>query len=153
MCPATAGSGRATRADLSAAEEGVHPRAELDGVLEEEPVAGVGVDAQLRVGQVLGQQERVLGGGHLVVVAVGDQNGLLDGGQALQAAVVSDAPGGDRDELGVTDGESGRGVPFGRAQAQALEELPALGLLEALFSKKRARRPSAVWVWLQDASP
>jgi hypothetical protein len=77
---------------------------------------------------VLGQQIGVLGGDHLVVVAIGDQNGLLDGGQTLQASVVTDTPGGDRDELGVADGKRGRGVPLGGALAEALEELDALGL-------------------------
>jgi hypothetical protein len=50
-------------------------------VLEDAAVPGVRVDAELDVGEPLGEVERADGGQHGVVVAVDDQNGLADIGQ------------------------------------------------------------------------
>jgi hypothetical protein len=74
------------------AQERVYLGAELNRVLEEETVAGVGVDAEPGAGEVIGQQVGVLGGDHDVVVAVGHQGGLGDPGEAVEARGVRGCP-------------------------------------------------------------
>jgi hypothetical protein len=54
---------------------------ELMVMLEDAAVPGVGVDDELDVRQATAEVDRVLGGHHPVVIAVGDQRGLPYDGQ------------------------------------------------------------------------
>ena len=47
---------------------------------------------------------------HPIVVAIGHERGLRDGGQAVKPRGLGDAPGCNRGELGVAGCEVGRGV-------------------------------------------
>ena len=65
-------------------EECVDVAGEQFRVLVQEPVAGVGIDPQLGVGEVLGKQVAVLGVHHRVVVAIGDECRLGDAGETVE---------------------------------------------------------------------
>jgi len=54
-------------------------------------VDGVGIDPQPRVGQVVGEDLRVDGRHHHVVVAVGDEGGVCDPGKPVELGRVWDA--------------------------------------------------------------
>jgi hypothetical protein len=98
---------------------------EVVGVLEQEAVAGVGVNPQLRVRQPVGEQVRIARRHHAVVVAVGDEYGLRDASEPVELARFGDAPCVDRVQLRVARRErSGRVAVLG-ADEDALDEFPA----------------------------
>src|SRR5512143_4108572 len=99
--PATSAAWRQSSPNtaLAAVEEGANMLSELFGVLVEEPVTGVWVDAQLGVGQVLCEQATVLGDHERIVVAGGDQSRLDDRGQSGQLRRVRDPPARERRKL------------------------------------------------------
>jgi len=68
-------------------------------------MAGVGVNDELGVGDVAGQQVRVHGGHQDVVVAVGNEGSLGDSGRPGELAHVGDAPVSDRFGVCVADGQ------------------------------------------------
>jgi hypothetical protein len=66
-------------------------------------MGGVGIDPQPRIGQVVGEELRVDGRDHHVVVAVGDERGMCDPGKPVELGRVWDAPFDDRVVLSACD--------------------------------------------------
>jgi hypothetical protein len=87
---------------------------ELARVLVEEAVAGIRVDPQLCVGQVVGEKVAVLGDHHRVVVPVRDQRRLRDRAEPVELRRLRDPPARDRVELRVTRREVRRLVGIDR---------------------------------------
>src|SRR5260370_33624845 len=141
--PAARGHPDPARCSLSVAEESQRLCHEQVMVLEDAAVAGVRVDAELGVGQQLGEVERADRRQHRVVVAVDDQDGLVHVCQAGgRGALLPLREGGDRGAdrlLGyrgvavrggvVRAGEEGVGRrPAGRGRREEQEVLGVLAL-------------------------
>src|SRR4051794_15451784 len=88
-------------------------------VLVEEAVAGVRVDAQLGVREMLGEQVTVARVHHRVVVAVDYEHRLSDRREAFELGRVRDAPCGERSQLCIACLTIGRLIPVGLTRANA----------------------------------
>ncbi len=83
----------------------------------------VGIDLELAVRQALGQVDRVGRRHHAVVIAVREEDRLLDGGQVGR---LLHAPGVDGLELGAEGSDRDRFVAVLGPLLQPLDELPGL---------------------------
>src|SRR6266498_5451618 len=96
---------------------------ELVVKLEDAAVPRVGIDLELAVRQALGQVDRVERRHHAVVIAVGNEDWLLDGGQIGR---LLHTPGVNGLELGAKGYERNRLVAVLGPLLQPLDELPGL---------------------------
>ena len=90
------------------------------GVLAEEAVVRVRIDAQVCVGESIGEQLAVFGAHHRVVVADRHEGRLRDPSQTVELGGVGDPPGRDGGELGVAGGEIRRELRAGDAFGQLM---------------------------------
>src|SRR6266511_213235 len=96
---------------------------ELVVKLEDAAVPRVGIDLELAVRQALGQVDRVERRHHAVVIAVGNEDWLLDGGQIGR---LLHTPGVNGLELGAKGYDRNRLVAVLGPLLQPLDELPGL---------------------------
>jgi hypothetical protein len=109
-------------------------------------MGGVGIDPQPRVGQVVGEELRVDGRDHHVVVAVGDERGMCDPGKPAELGRVWDAPFDDRVVLSACDLRTiWLAAPSSRLKARCTYSRPSpagLGDLEEDLKQLRCSRCS-----------